>query len=67
MIEQNNWIDEIFASKWFLVENIAKVIRQTGYPEVYYGPSYLHRPKRTKDTGLPIFNAGLVRQATMAK
>src|SRR5947209_20073636 len=36
MIEQNNWIDEIFASKWFLVEDITKVIRQAGYLEVYY-------------------------------
>jgi len=36
MIEQNNWIDEIFASEWFLVEDITKVIRQAGYPEVYY-------------------------------
>ena len=36
MVEQNNWIDEIFASKWFLVEDITKVIRQAGYPEVYY-------------------------------
>src|SRR5947207_2896894 len=36
MIKQNNWIDEIFASEWFLVEDITKVIRQAGYPEVYY-------------------------------
>src|SRR2546421_6253274 len=36
MIEQNNWIDEIFASEWFVVENIARIIRQAGYPEVYY-------------------------------
>ena len=34
MIEQNNWIDEIFASEWFLVEDITKVIRQAVYPEV---------------------------------
>jgi hypothetical protein len=48
MIEQNNWIDEIFASEWFVVENIARIIRQAGYPEVYYEAYISTSPEKNR-------------------
>ena len=67
MIEQNNWIDEMFTSKWFLVENIAKVSAEQDIPRFIMRPSYLRHPERTKVIGSPIFNAGLARQLQMDK
>lgn len=32
----DNWVDAIFESEWFLVEDTVKAIGDGGYPEIYY-------------------------------